>query len=205
MNKRNVITLIVSLFLLAMAGGFWKWENNQKVEIDQQQKQVENQEQVQQQEEKVVVDISDWKIYRDEKYGFEIKHPRDWEFKDSGTNAFGGEWISIVINDNLSIVMQINRRELKTGYLEWIRNQINPLVGKEVEMEIIGDNLMNNDIHAWHVISSDNTQTFKYHEYFISNKKTIVVIHFTEIYEKGIYSSYLSDFKTMVHSIKFFD
>lgn len=200
MNKKNIAILISALVIIV--GGFLVWKSNQKVEVGQQGNQEQNQQTENQQGE---IDTSEWKTYKDEKYGFEIKYPKNWEIKDSDTNAFGGEWLSVIIESNPNAVMQINRRELKTGYLEWIRNQINPLIGEGVKMEIIGDNLMNNDIYAWHVISSNDIHTFKTHNYYISNKKTIVVIHFNEVYDKSIYSSYLYDFEAMVHSINFFD
>ena len=190
--------------LAVLAGGFWTWKSGQekKAEVGQwENQQAENQKQALNQQ--VEIDTSDWKTYRDEKYGFEIRYNPAWEIRDAGISAFGGEWLSIHIPENPSVIIQINRREFKKGYLEWIRNQMNPLVGKGVKMEIIGDILMNNDINAWHVISSDDIQTFKAHDYYISNKKTIIVIHFSEIYEKEVYSGYLSDFGAMVHSIKF--
>lgn len=33
------------------------------------------------------IDISDWNTYKNEKYGYEVKYPKDWELKDFGKNG----------------------------------------------------------------------------------------------------------------------
>ncbi len=101
MNKRNLIIGII--ILIALVGGvvLWQQKNNQEntkqqtkkevVEKTQEQKTTEKQETTKEQsnnqnqviegelklEEKI--DTSDWKTYRNEELGFEVKYPKGWK------------------------------------------------------------------------------------------------------------------------------
>jgi len=79
MNKKIIITVVL---IVLIVGGFWVWKNNQeKVKMSQQQNQSQNEKQAQNQQ--TEVNTSDWKTYRNEKYGFEMKYPDTFLLKES--------------------------------------------------------------------------------------------------------------------------
>jgi hypothetical protein len=139
MNRKNAIYSIITLILaIIIAGGFWTWKGNQKVKVIQQQSQTENQNQERQQTEsqQVEIDMSDWKTYRNEEYGFEIKYPSvgwtiakiddSFEYQElaicSDDNFYGG--------DNRSCV-SVSPNRLVYGediFLDFIKNKSDKLV-----------------------------------------------------------------------------
>ena len=77
MNKRNLIIGII--ILIALVGGvvLWSQSNNWKQQNKQDWRNVKP---IDLNEVKDL-DTSNWKIYRDKKYGFEVKYPEGWEVK----------------------------------------------------------------------------------------------------------------------------
>ena len=214
MNKKVTIVIILILALALVAGGFWCWQNNKKAEVNQPVEQIENQEQPQNAE--TEVDTSDWKTYHDEKYGFEIRYPKRWEIRDGEINAFGGEWLFIIVEGNNSIVMQINRRILENGNpLKWVKEKIiNNSIGGGQKVEVMEYLLNNPYIYAFHV-RLDNSEMYVRHLHLVSNKRSMIYFNFEEISRRMNqvtgkpmemnFSKYLPEFEAMVHSIKFFD
>lgn len=96
MSKKNLIMVtIIILLLIVVIGVFWlgkeKGVQEAVVPKDEQQSQVTQPEPTQEAE----VDVSDWKTYRNEEYGFEVKYPSNWEliilntkFDKSGDDLF---------------------------------------------------------------------------------------------------------------------
>jgi len=96
MKKFNLIVIGV-LASVVLAGGFYLWSQKKtnstqtgekKVVVDDSQKQ--NQQEQNQQQNKnnsssteEQIDTSNWKTYRNEELGFEIKYPKDWKIKET--------------------------------------------------------------------------------------------------------------------------
>ena len=104
MKKLNLIVIGV-LVVAVLAGGFYLWSekktnstqtSEKKVVVDDSQKQ-DQQEQKKQQAKndsnsaKEQIDTSSWKTYRNEEFGFEVRHPRDWVV-DEKTYKFEYSW-----------------------------------------------------------------------------------------------------------------
>lgn len=93
--KKSIIIGILVVIALILAGGFLFWRNQVRIKVSQEQNQIENQEKNQQKQEekqkeqeeqeeveqilKNKLDTSDWVTYRNNKYGFKFKHPKDWK------------------------------------------------------------------------------------------------------------------------------
>lgn len=101
MYKKAIIFVIFTIIILAIGLGVWKWNEIKKQQlINNQNNQQENQENKNTDENKkssgAEIDTTDWKTYKDEKYRFEIKYPKEWvvrshkdkgyEFEDGGIN-----------------------------------------------------------------------------------------------------------------------
>ncbi len=85
MTKKN--WLILGTLLLLVGGFFWLMQKrqasvNQPVDTDP-VVETSNQSELE-----AKIDISDWKVYKNEEYGFEFKYPKDWKVeKKSGVNS----------------------------------------------------------------------------------------------------------------------
>ena len=74
MNKKGIVPIVIILIIvgaLIAAGGVWYWQSQKVKPVESQKVEpVENQ--------KVKDETANWKTYRNEKYGFEVKYPEKW-------------------------------------------------------------------------------------------------------------------------------
>ena len=91
MSKRNLIIGIVILTAVVLAGGvFWFWQNNggqEKGREIRRKPELTDQDRAKMQVEidklhENPLDMSNWKTYRNEKYGFEVKYPENWVYTE---------------------------------------------------------------------------------------------------------------------------
>jgi len=92
MNKKVIIVLVVILMTAVIAGGFWYVKSQDKNNIIDSVQSLEDTQKKQDGTSKNVkgieelnfdeVDVSDWKTYRNEEHGFEVKYPKDWIFDE---------------------------------------------------------------------------------------------------------------------------
>jgi hypothetical protein len=82
--KKQLIYILIGFILLALGAGFWVWKK--QVNLMVLQDQIKKEEVVKTDAD--VADTSDWKTYRSDKAGFEIKYPNDWRaLENAGDNS----------------------------------------------------------------------------------------------------------------------
>lgn len=94
MNKKTLITSLLALFVVTSFAGWFllrakMTENPMQNVVDKPVPPVVVETSVTE-ENTSPVDTSDWKIYRNEEYGFEVKYPKEWIVKTSPPAASGG-------------------------------------------------------------------------------------------------------------------
>lgn len=73
-----VVVAIAVILALVIGVCFWVWKNEKNAARQEVQNQ-EQQQNEQKENEQDVIDMSDWKTYRNEEFGFEVGYPKDWE------------------------------------------------------------------------------------------------------------------------------
>jgi hypothetical protein len=82
--------IILSIITIIIAGvGSWIWFDMKKEKVIK-QKQL-NDQLVRQFNESIKIDTSDWQTYRNEKYGFEVKYPNGWIYKEEEAKGIDKE------------------------------------------------------------------------------------------------------------------
>lgn len=88
-QKQLIITIVIALLVGAAAGGgVWYWQNQKNKRLENQisdlKKQVESLKGGSNSGETSENDLTkDWKTYESKEYGYSIKYPKDWYFKDN--------------------------------------------------------------------------------------------------------------------------
>ncbi|MEA3272959.1 MAG: hypothetical protein U9P90_04825 [Patescibacteria group bacterium] len=210
------MTILVAVFVFASCSKQQPIpQDNRQSDSQDSQQNIDQNNQNDNQQQTENVDTSNWLSFTDEKYGFEIKYPENWQISDGGINAFGGEWLKVNSGDKY-IPIQINRRELTdSNPSEWTwNNVIKNSIGGGQKMELEEYLTDNPYVYAMYV-RLDNSEMYVRHKHLVSDKKTMVYFSFEEIdrrrnqttmeIEETSFSEYMPEFEAMVHSIKFMD
>ena len=87
-NKSIIIMISVILVLIIVGGGFWIVKNqgkNNNKEVLQEEALIQNK-----QESNIgEIDTSNWQVYKNEEYGFEVKYPEGWKAKKFKSSCLG--------------------------------------------------------------------------------------------------------------------
>ena len=109
MSQKLLIILVIIAFAGCGVFGFLWWQtmkelSSQVERIESLSKQIEILKKQcgtsQTKEEAPVDETANWKIYRNKKYGYEIKYPEDWKFEEQKLMANLGHLNSILLQSN---------------------------------------------------------------------------------------------------------
>ena len=109
MSRKLLMILVIIAFAGCGVFGFLWWQtmkelSSQVERIENLSKQIEilkkQYETSQTKEETPVDETANWKIYRNKKYGYEIKYPEDWKFEEQKLMANLGHLNSILLQSN---------------------------------------------------------------------------------------------------------
>jgi uncharacterized protein YxeA len=84
MSKKVIIGIIAVVIILVAGVVFWRWGNMKKADVIKQspsQQQIASEKKDQNTKESEI-NTSDWKTYRSEQYGFEVKYPPEWNVSE---------------------------------------------------------------------------------------------------------------------------
>lgn len=89
MNKKTLIIGLIIIICFAIGGGAWQWEGLRKAgEIKKNEEQgnikvkYERKHEQNQENRETEIDTSNWNLYKDEEYGFEVKYPSEWNISE---------------------------------------------------------------------------------------------------------------------------
>jgi len=95
MSKKSISVIIITIIILAIGAGVWRWEKVRKNEdikrveeqkVAEQKKQEEQNQKNENVTKEEAIDLGDWKLYRNYEYGFEVKYLEDLEFIIESSN-----------------------------------------------------------------------------------------------------------------------
>ena len=129
-HRRRIMAIATWLLVATMAGGH----------ILAQQNQASMNENLQGANPSKPPDTSKWKLYRNEKYGFQMKYPETWTVGSSrGTPPeiiyFRAPYRTVrgVIGRALNVTVQLNMNPRKLSIEKWFAEQTRAVDGKKVE------------------------------------------------------------------------
>lgn len=96
-TNQKTITIATIIVILALGASFLVWKNEKNAS----QQQVQNQEQQKNEQKESgqdVIDMSDWKIYRNEEYGIEFKYPENLLYVKEIIDSANTLYIDIIQN-----------------------------------------------------------------------------------------------------------
>jgi type II secretory pathway pseudopilin PulG len=158
MNKKLIIAVIILIIILVASVGFWKWKSVRNAEVlrenqAKQEQQIQSQQQAaeektNQDNNQQNIDMSDWKTFRSEEYGFEVRYPKDWELivKSSDPNKPKKEDSFVFQKERHVYFAVYTNGGFGYGVLKPEKNTREEFMGREAEMSWYG-NLFPNFIH----------------------------------------------------------
>lgn len=210
--KKQQVYILIGIGIILIGGVVLVWQKRANQELpqtqNQEQEQNEQQKNEQKESEQYAIDISDWKIYQDKKYGFEIKYPKDWEIREVKIGpAIGGDYLEVIVDKSRNdIGMGINRFKTNQNPKTWMEEKGWGKIDKEYQID--GYTIFYSKI--------DNPRVYLLHQYLIYYKNKLIFFDFQEksrdfdwktgeIIEEVSFFQYLPAFEAMVRSIKFVD
>lgn len=211
MNKKILLILPV-LAAIIILGGLLYVKNKRNTQIIKTQETIENQKQNKdpnQIEEKTSI-MENWKTYRDEKYGFEIKYNPAWRIKEVRNNEKGKDGLFILVDGNYSVNMGAESALSKESPKEWLNRKIFAMKAEKRSERNYSIN--NNSAYYSEIVF--NKGNIEY-DYVISNGKALINFYYIgsptnqnseiETTKDIDFTKYQADFEMMINSITFFE
>lgn len=180
--SKKLLLVVGAVLAVVIAVIFWVWKkhNNDARQYGQvQQNQTQN--------EKIDIDTTNWKTYRNKEYGFEVKYPEEWEYDEID---------GITFSDKEKCIKDYPDEYWCKERITFLGYEINNGAGNKFEGDIVY--MPNIEGKVYRKIEKSNNKIINEKYTFITgNKNWFVIIKYTNTDIKKTMHTIINSFKMM--------